>query len=99
MFVFQIYTANRNVLESQTATRVIQMQGVLPKKIYDVVNDETLDGKKLSDARHYVRQRTQKYNRTTAVVQRVEQIKQHAKANKRQLTIVFMDEAHYSATR
>ena len=96
--MFQIYTAPRNVLESQTATRVMQMPGVLPKHVYDALNNDS-ETNCSSKAKKYLRVRCQKYTQSQELKERVEEIKRRAMEKPSLLTIVFMDEAHYSATR
>ena len=88
----QIYTANKNVLESQTAQRCLQTPGVLPERIRRLLGTAKED-----DAIKETSLRCQKYNAGSEVLKRIEQIKEESK-NPRTLFVILMDEAHFNAT-
>ena len=91
---FQIYTARRNILESQTLARVMSTPNVLPKRIQDSIGTANED----IVAREFTSRRVAKYDKSEKVMDRREEIIANSKSDPTKLTIIIFDEAHYSAT-
>ena len=90
--VFQIYTANKLVLESQTLNRMLETDGVLPTNMTELINTPSEE-----KAREFARQRVQRYQREPNA-QRLEEIKHRAKSDSECLQLLIFDEAHFGAT-
>ena len=88
-FDFQIYTANRNILELQTLSRMLEHEGVLPDHILIQVDTEK---------EKFAKIRVQKYVHKPDKKVRLEEIKTKAK-NPKCLQLLIFDEAHYGATK
>ena len=89
VFDFQIYTANRNILELQTLSRMLEHEGVLPG--YILTQSDT-------DKEKFANIRVQKYVHKPEKDVRLNEIKTKAK-NPQCLQLLIFDEAHYGATQ
>ena len=89
-FDFQIYTANRNILELQTLSRMLEHEGVLPGYILTQLDTEK---------ERFAKIRVQKYIHKEDKDVRLDEIKTKAKKNPKCLQLLIFDEAHYGATQ